>query len=129
TPLVNALECLLNVLNRICDAESDVSLAVAAKRGTRQARYSGLLQQSIGKFLRLPSCSFDIGKHVASAVRHLTTESSESIYFAYHQIAPAAKFLHHLINRGLVSVQRLDSSDLRKTCCAGIRIRHQTRDL
>src|SRR5579863_4020136 len=78
-PLVDAIQRLLQVLQRIRHAEAQVAFAELSECRARERCYSGLLEQSIGKRLRFPSRLRDVGKGIKRAFRHAAGKALDLI--------------------------------------------------
>src|SRR5438309_7296196 len=63
-PASDAIECLLDILDRVSHAEAQIALAEVAEGGPRERGNAGVVQQRAGQFLRWPSGRLDIGKNI-----------------------------------------------------------------
>src|ERR1035437_10874015 len=63
-PLVDALQRLFEILERIGHAEAQVAFAEMAECRAGKRRHAGLLQQSVGQRLGFPSRPGDVREHV-----------------------------------------------------------------
>src|SRR5947199_10039881 len=54
-PTADPLERLLDVLDRVGDAETQIAFAEIAERGPGQRGDAGVVEQRVGQFLRWPS--------------------------------------------------------------------------
>src|SRR5260370_14537060 len=128
-PLVNAVQRLLQVLQRISHAEAQVAFAKVTECGTGECRNSCLLEQSICQRLRFPSRLRDVGKDVECAFWHAAGKALDLIQPGYKHIAAAFEFRAHLIHRTLIAPQAFDPGHLREAGSAGVGVRHQARDV
>src|SRR5450631_1927031 len=62
-PGADAIECLLDVLDRVRHAEAQIALAKIAESGPRQPGDAGIVEQRVGQFLRGPSGLLDVGEN------------------------------------------------------------------
>jgi len=60
-PGADAIECLLDILDRVGHAEAQVAFAEIAEGGTGQRGDAGIVEQRVGQFLRSPPGSLDVG--------------------------------------------------------------------
>src|SRR5208283_2275460 len=107
-PLVDALQRLLQILQRIGHAEAQVAFSVFAKGRSRKGCHSSLLQQRVRQRLRLPASLHDVGKNVECAFGHAAGEAFDLVQSRDEHIAPPLELSAHMINRTLVPAQRFD---------------------
>jgi hypothetical protein len=51
-PFANPIERFLDVLNRVCDAETQITFAKVAERGAGERGHAGIVEKCIGQFFR-----------------------------------------------------------------------------
>src|SRR3954462_10540048 len=66
-PPADSIEGFFDVLDRIRDAEAQITFAKIAERGPRQTSDSSFLKQCVRQFFRRPSGSTDVRKNVKGA--------------------------------------------------------------
>src|SRR5258708_7203173 len=126
-PVLYPVEGLLDVFQRIRDAETNETLTIGAERCTGKAGNAGFFEQSIRQLFRCPAGALDVRKHIECALGIPTAKSLDFVETLYHQLAPAAELREHVIDRRLIASQRLHACNLRKTRRAGIRVGHESR--
>src|SRR5664279_305746 len=102
-PLIDAIQRLLKILDRIGDTEPQMALAICAECGSGQRRNSRILQQRVGQLLRLPARLLDVGESVERALGQPAGESLDLVEAVDEQVAAAVKFLAHFLRLALVA--------------------------
>jgi hypothetical protein len=75
----DAIERLLNVLDRVGDAEAQVAFAESAESGSGQRGDTCVIEQRVGQFLRWPARSRDVGKNIERTVGQTTGKTFDLI--------------------------------------------------
>src|SRR5580704_1697039 len=68
-PLIHSSQCLIQILQRISHAETQIALTIISKCRSRKTSHARLLQQRICQLFRLPSRLRDIGEYIKRAFR------------------------------------------------------------
>src|ERR1700722_19843860 len=92
SPRVDAIERLLQILQRIGHAGAQVTFAEVTEGGAGERRYSGLLEQRVGERLRLPPRLRDVGENIECAFGHAAGKSLNLIQSGDEHIAAMFEF-------------------------------------
>src|SRR5690348_13811191 len=128
-PGSDAIECLLDILDRVGHAEAQITLAEVAEGSPRKRGDAGVVEQRVGQFLRWPSGPFDVWENVERALRQEAGETFDLVEAGDHDIATLLKLGAHFIDRALWPAQCLDTGHLCKAGGAGIRVSHESGDM
>src|SRR6266508_674036 len=128
-PGADAIECFLDVLDRVRHAEAQVTFPEIAKCRARERRNVRVVKQRVGKFLRWPAGLRDVWENIERSLGQTAGETFDLVEAGDHHVAPFFEFGAHRVHRLLVSTQRLDAGDLREARGARVRVSHQTSDM
>src|SRR6266403_264697 len=85
-PRPDALQCFLDVLDRVGHAEAQITLAKIAEGGPRQPGDAGIVEQRVGQFLRWPPGLLDVGENVKRALGQAAGKTFDLIKAGDHNI-------------------------------------------
>ncbi len=128
-PVVNQNQSLVQILQRVGDAEAEVAFSVFAEGGAGESGDTGLIEQRVGQFLGRPAGFCNVGEGVERAFGRAAGEAFDLVQSRDEGIAAALEFSAHFVDRRLVAAQGFDSCHLREAGRAGNRVRVEARDL
>src|SRR5262249_13135745 len=97
-PGADAIECFLDVLDRIGDAETQITFAEFAERGAGQSSDTGVLEERVSKLFRWPPGFLNVRKNIERAVRQLTREAFDLVQAGDHHVAAFLELVAHVID-------------------------------
>ena len=128
-PGADAIECLLDVLDRVGHAEAQIALAEIAESGPGERGDAGVVEQRVGQFLRWPPGLLDVRENVERALGQAAGKTFDLVKTGDHHVASFLELGAHRLDRLLRSAQRLDPGDLREAGGAGVGVSHQAGDV
>src|SRR6478672_11666107 len=114
-PVVDLVQGVVQVLQRIGHTETQIAFAEMSKRRPRKTSDSGLLQQRVRQRFRFPASFLNVWKNIKRALRHAAREALNAVQSCNENISPLLELGSHLLDRGLISAQSFNSRDLGKT--------------
>src|SRR5919198_2859521 len=96
-PLLNSIQRLIYVLDRVGHAEPQITFAELAKGGAGKAGHACIFQQRVGQLLRGPSRTGDVGESVKRALGQPAGESLDLVDALNKSIAPTAELFPHFV--------------------------------
>src|SRR5215813_4121087 len=96
--IAHAVERLEDVLGRVGVGEPHVALAEDAEIGPADDGDAGVVEQRIGKRLRLPAGALDVGKGVERALRSRAGDAGQAAETFHNHRSPLVELRHHAMD-------------------------------
>src|SRR5262245_20856215 len=90
-----SFQCSFNVLQRICERQTQIAFTIVAERRARQGRNARFIQQPVGKLVAGQPHAADVGKEVKSAKRFQTVNTLNVVQTVREHIPSLAKLGNH----------------------------------
>src|ERR1700757_609153 len=97
-PGADAIECFLDILDRVGNAETQIAFPEFAERSAGQSRDAGVIEERVGQSLRRPPGRGDVRKNIKRAVRQLTGEPFDLVQSRDHHVAAFLEVVAHVID-------------------------------
>src|SRR4029434_5735535 len=97
-PGTDAIERLLDVLDRIGHAEAQIALAEVAESSPRERGDAGVIKQCVGQFLRWPPGLLDVRENVECALGDAAGKTFDLVKAGDHHVASLFEFGAHCLD-------------------------------